>query len=131
MGLGIVLYRERMDEGNAFMDALNPENNGNSFPNVELVDDSGNIVLRPETDVDGVADYADLVPRDLERLRAMQLGGGLEGRELFDWLEDNKFDGYATIYEIVENPQGEKQVSSMSEVFAKEGLSRKETEDIQ
>lgn len=118
MRLGIVLYRERMDEGNAFMDTLNPENNGNSFPNVELVDDSGDVV----------ADYADLVPRDLERLRAMQLGGGLEGRELFDWLEDNKFDGYATIYEIVENPQGEKQVSSMSEVFAKEGLEKKETD---
>lgn len=117
MRLGIVIDRQKQDAANKFFDDLNPENAGNSLPNVELVDSEGNVV----------ADYCDYVPTELESQRAIAKENGKRGRELFDALE-HAFNGLARVYEIVEEPTEEKQVSSTQEILEAEGLSIKETE---
>lgn len=114
MRLGIVIDRQKQDAANKFFDELNPENADNSLPNVELVDSKENVV----------ADYCDYVPTELEAQRARGKENGKDGRELFDALE-NAFSGLARIYEIVDNPEGDKQVKGLNEILEIEGLSKK------
>lgn len=119
MRLLIILNNDIQAEANSFVGQLNPQG-ANTFPNVPLSSDG----TEPSTH-----DLSDLVPTDLERIRAIEKFNGLEGRKLFNAIEKH-YNGKLTIYEVKDNPQGEKEVSSPQEALENEGLKRIQNDEI-